>query len=428
MTETETEKTYRYTSALLPDGWHDNVEITVDHSGRISKIGTSTKHQGVLDTGLVALPGMANIHSHAFQRGLAGLSEFRTMEHDSFWTWRKLMYEFVETLTPEKVYQFALQLYREMRTAGYTWVGEFHYLHGSSGGSQPLEMAEAISRAADDTGIGLCLIPVLYQRGGFDNSPLAGGQKFFSLSEEKYVELVERCLSWERDHFQVGISLHSLRAVATGPGRQVLKHFASRENMPVHIHVAEQEREVEECLAVHARRPIEFLYEQFPVDENWCLIHATHLNHFEIRLIANSGAVVGLCPTTEANLGDGIFPAEKFLQAGGKIAIGSDSHCSIDWREELRLLEYGQRLSKRKRAVLGTENQSVGRRLYEATQRGGMQAMGLQSLGISAGERANFTLLNPYHPTLSGSVHDRLLDQIIFCNICNPVRDPFIVA
>lgn len=423
-------KKYRFASALVGDVWQDDVCVGVDEFGLMHSItpATDANSDNVIDTGLVALPGMINVHSHAFQRAFAGLSEYRTSAHDSFWTWRKLMYHFLLQLTPDDVYVIARQLYLEMLAAGYTWVTEFHYLHNDVDGTRYAnvgEMSDAIIRAAEDVGIGLCLLPVLYQRGGFDNSSLAGGQKRFELSDDQFSQLVEQCRNHSGANYVSGVSLHSLRAVGSETGKRIVNQLGQLPDgtvCPIHIHVAEQMKEVNDCISAHEKRPVEFLFHRYEVASNWCLIHATHLTNDEVRLIAGSSAVVGLCPTTEANLGDGYFSAEEFLDLDGKLAIGSDSNISIDVRDELRTLEYNQRLRFQRRAVLGTDSVSVGRRLYDVCQRGGAQAIGLGGQTLSVGSRADMTLVDPNHPAVAGSRNDRLIDSCVFSNCGNPVR------
>ena len=418
--------TLRFRAALVDGQWQDNVQISVSPDGLIERIDSDVVSNESIEN-LIALPGMVNVHSHAFQRGFAGLSEFRTAANDSFWTWRKLMYDFVGRLTPDDVYATARQLYSEILAAGYTWVGEFHYLHNDFGGanySNIGEMSDAIQRAAMDTGIGLCHLPVLYQRGGFGDEPIASGQDRFVLSNDQFCELVESCRSkWvDAANTKVGIALHSLRAVSVEAAVAAIEHVKRIDSQaPIHIHVAEQTAEIEACVATHRRRSVEFLFDSLPVDESWCLIHATHLNDREIEQIAASKAVVGLCPTTEANLGDGIFRAEEFLKLGGRICIGSDSHCSVDLREELRLLEYGQRLTTRRRAVLGTNDVSVGRNLYCHAAKEGARAIGINAGEISVGKRADFTLIDASHPAIDNVSGDRILDRLIFANIGNPI-------
>lgn len=418
-------KTFRYETALIGDQWQNNVEVEVSNDGLIESI-TNDAEGGDFES-LIALPGMVNVHSHAFQRGFAGLSEYRTASNDSFWTWRKLMYEFVGRLTPDEVYAIAKQLYDEMLAAGYTWVGEFHYLHNEIGGatySNICEMSDAIFRAAKDTGIGLCHLPVLYQRGGFDDDPISAGQDRFVLSNDQFCELFDQCQLACRDEadIEVGLALHSLRAVDPKSALAAIDHVRqSNSTMPIHIHVAEQTVEIDACLKTHGKRSVEFLFDEFPVDEHWCLIHATHLNDVELNQIATSNATVGLCPSTEANLGDGVFRAEEFLAAGGRISIGSDSHCSVDLREELRLLEYGQRLTTRRRAILGTDQVSVGRNLYCKAALGGAQAIGINAGEIAVGKRADLTLVEPSHPSIDCVEGDRILDRLLFTNVGNPI-------
>ena len=415
---------FNFQTALIGDQWRNNVRITTA-GGLIESIECDVEELDIEP--IVALPGMPNVHSHAFQRGFVGLSEYRTAANDSFWTWRKLMYDFVGRLTPEDVYLIAKQLYSEMLSAGYTWVGEFHYLHNEIGGaaySNIGEMSDAISRAASDVGIGLCHLPVLYQRGGFDDEPIAPGQDRFVLEDDQFCELVDQCHSSlnGNPNAKVGIALHSLRAVSVTAANRGIEHIRRIDaEAPIHIHVAEQTAELEACQKTHGKRSVEFLFDNFSVDQHWCLIHATHLNDRELGLIADSKAVVGLCPTTEANLGDGIFRSDDFFAAEGRIGIGSDSHCSVDFREELRILEYAQRLTTRRRAVLGSDKVSVGRNLYCRAAEGGAQSLGINAGEIAIGKRADFTLIDPTHPTIDGVHGDRILDRLIFANIGNPI-------
>lgn len=417
--------TMHFSSAWVENQWKKNVALTIE-DGLITSIEPNAVPDGQADSG-VALPGIVNLHSHAFQRGFAGLSEYRTASRDSFWTWRELMYRFVQKLAPEDVFVIARQLYLEMMSAGYTWVGEFHYLHNQPDGTpfaHLSEMGDAVRRAAQEAGIGICQLPVLYQRGGFGNEALKGGQLRFGLSADQFIELYQSLSSHNSatDNCHSGIALHSLRAVDSKVGNQVVDHLVkSNPDLPIHIHVAEQVKEVSDCQAAHSMRSVEYLFDQYEVDRKWCLIHATHLNEREVEMIARSQAVVGLCPTTEANLGDGLFPAPSFLEQGGRIGVGSDSHCSVDFREELRLLEYGQRLHSRSRAVLGTVEQSVGRHLYRQCALGGGQAIGVATGEIAVGNRADLTLVDPDHPAISLAEGDRLIDRVVFANAGNPV-------
>lgn len=416
----------QFNSALVEGKWLNDVLISVDDQGIISNISSvadvDTAGQTNALAGLVAVPGMVNVHSHAFQRAFAGLSEYRTGDRDSFWTWRKLMYDFLLDLSPDDVYVIARQLYLEMLGAGYTWVGEFHYLHNAPNGARYdnlAEMTDVICAAASDVGIGLCQIPVLYQRGGFRGQELTPGQKRFELSNDEFATLFESCRQKEQENYTCGISLHSLRAVSNEKGKSLLDDLDF--SGPIHIHVAEQTKEVDDCLAAHNKRPVEFLFDHFPVDDRWCLIHATHLASNEVDLIAKSKAVVGLCPTTEANLGDGFFRSAEFLGAGGRIAIGGDSHVGVNVSEELRMIEYTQRLQVRERAVLVSGEQSVGRRLYEDCSRFGAQAIGINAGQIRVGARADLTLLDPNHAVIAGAKGDRVLDRFVFCTAGDPI-------
>jgi formimidoylglutamate deiminase len=414
-----------FPSALCDGQWLDAVRIGVGADGLITSIDAHSPPAGERSA-LVALPAMVNVHSHAFQRGFAGLSEYRTAERDSFWTWRKLMFDFVGRLSPDDVHVIARQLYLEMLAGGYAWVGEFHYLHNDLDGkpySSPAAMAEPLVRAAKETGIGLCLLPVLYQRGGFSNEPLHSGQIRFYQSLEQFASLVDACRSLtDRPSLVNGLAIHSLRAVGIEEARAAMSLV--QPGRPVHIHVAEQTAEVDDCLRVTGRRPVETLFDQFPVGPDWCLIHATHLNRSERDRIAASGAVVGLCPTTEASLGDGIFPAREFLNSGGRFALGGDSHCCTSFREELRTLETVQRLRYRQRAILGTETASTGRRLFELAASGGGQSLGVPTGRIAIGQRADWMLIDPDHPAIAGATRDRLLDRLIFVSTTGPQASP----
>ena len=330
-------------------------------------------------------------------------------------------------MNPERVYSIACQLYGEMLRAGYTWVGEFHYLHNQVGGStypNVCEMSDAIAKAAEHAGIGLCHLPVLYQRGGFNDEPIRSGQDRFILSSEEFCDLFNQCrdATKTKPNTKTGMAIHSLRAVPIYSMLNAIDHVRSvAPATPIHIHIAEQMQEVFQCIEANDRRPVQFLYDNLPIDEHWCLIHGTHLDDEEIDLIVKSKSVVGLCPTTEANLGDGFFRALEFIRKNGNISIGSDSHCSIDFREELRLLEYGQRLQRLSRAVLGTEQVSVGRNLYCRAAKGGAQALGINAGEISVGKRADFTLVDPAHPAIDHVEEDRILDRLVFANIGNPI-------
>ncbi|MDG1511721.1 MAG: formimidoylglutamate deiminase [Mariniblastus sp.] len=410
------------------EAWKENVRFSIS-KGVITQIDYDCPPtESSRSIAGIAIPAMVNTHSHAFQRGFAGMSEFRTESRDSFWTWRNLMYKFVSDLTPEDVYIIARQLYLEMVVAGYSWVGEFHYLHNSPSGNpyaNPTEMADALLRAAGEAGIGINLLPVLYQRSGFSAEATNHGQRRFGLSLDQYFGLVDNCCEKITDNpdAALGLAFHSLRAVSSEAMQEVLQYRTNHlVDCSVHIHVAEQQLEVDDCLLATGKRPLQFLFDSFPIDESWCLIHATHMDNDEIARLSSSRAVAGLCPTTEANLGDGFFPASQFLGSGGRISVGSDSHCSVNLREELRWLEYGQRLLGGQRAALGTPQFSTGRRLYSECAQSGGQAIGIKTGRLAVGCRADLLILSPDHPTISHASKDRILDRFIFLNTGCPIQ------
>ena len=367
---------------------------------------------------------MPNLHSHAFQRAMAGLAERKGRSGDTFWTWREAMYSFASRIGPDDLRAIAAQLYVEMLKAGYTHVCEFHYLHHAPDGkpyADPCAMSLAVIEAAKETGIGLTLLPVLYMTGGFDGRALDDRQRRFGMDAEMYLRLLEQLHALQSRTLRVGIALHSLRAVPEAPMREVLASPLAREGA-IHIHIAEQTGEVEECLAVRGARPVRWLFDHADVDARWCLVHATHLDQDEIDNLAKSGAVAGLCPTTEANLGDGLFPLEKYLQTGGTLGTGSDSHISVSPVEELRWLEYGQRLITRSRNVASREpGTSVGQTLWEAALQGGTQASGIAQFGIGA--RADLLVLDENSPLLAARDRNNVLDSFVFAGNTPLVRD-----
>jgi formimidoylglutamate deiminase len=370
------------------------------------------------------LPGMPNLHSHAFQRAMAGLAERRGPGDDSFWTWRAAMYAFASRIGPDELHAIAAQLYVEMLKAGYTHVCEFHYLHNAPDGRpypDPAAMSQAIIEAAREAGIGLTLLPVLYMSGGFDERPLNERQRRFGLTVDAFLQLVESLRKQESARLRVGIALHSLRAVPEAAMREVLASPHARD-CPIHIHVAEQIGEVQDCLALRNARPVRWLLEHAEVDARWCLVHATHLDDGEMRAIANSGAVAGLCPTTEANLGDGFFPLAAYVDAGGTLGIGSDSHISVSSVEELRWLEYGQRLAARQRNVAARKaGESVGETLWGAALRGGMQAAGLVAPADIA--HGDCIVLDDTSPLLAARDERSVIDSFVFAGNVPLVRD-----
>jgi formimidoylglutamate deiminase len=358
---------------------------------------------------------------------MAGLAEVAGNPNDSFWTWRELMYRLVGQLSPEQIEVIARQLYIEMLKAGYTSVAEFHYVHHDPQGrpyADPAELALRISQAALDAGIGLTLLPVLYSHSGFGGQPANQGQRRFIHSSDSYLALQQRLQPLLEQHSaqRLGLCFHSLRAVTPQQIETVLA--ADHSDSPIHIHIAEQQQEVDDCLTWSGRRPLQWLYEHAPVDQRWCLVHATHAQADEVSLMARSGAVAGLCPSTEANLGDGIFPAVDFLAQGGRLGIGSDSHVSVNMAEELRWLEYGQRLRDQRRNRLYRSDQPlIGRSLYDAALAGGAQALG-QPVGVLAvGKRADWLVLDGDDPYIATASDDALLGRWLFAGSQRQIRD-----
>jgi len=401
--------------ALLPYGWANNVRITFD-AGRIAAVSHDATPAPGDERQAILVPAMPNLHSHAFQRGMAGLAEMRGASTDSFWSWRETMYRFALTMTPAQVEAVAGQLYVEMLEAGFGRVGEFHYLHHDRDGkayANIAEMGERIAAAAHASGISLTLLPVFYAHSTFGGAPANEGQRRFVNNADRFARLLEasRAAVSRLDQAVVGVAPHSLRAVTPDELEAVT---AMAGNAPIHIHVAEQVREVEDCLAWSGARPVEWLLANVPVDRRWCPIHATHMTEAETDALAASGATAGLCPITEANLGDGTFAAGRFLDASGGFGIGSDSNVLIGVADELRQLEYSQRLLHRQRNVLGRANGSTGRRLFDAALTGGAAALGAGPAGIAAGASADLVSLDENHPTLAGKDGDAILDAWIF--------------
>jgi formiminoglutamate deiminase len=408
-----------FRQALLPDGWQNAVLITHD-AGRITRVEPDSA-AGSAEVHAVALPGLCNVHSHAFQRGMAGLSERGAGRDDDFWSWREVMYRFLARMTPDDVAAVAAQAYAEMLESGFTRVGEFHYLHHNPDGrpyADAAAMAGAIVAACDATGIGLTLLPVFYAHGNFGGAEPSPGQKRFLSSRDGFARLVEASRALLPADATLGVAPHSLRAVTPAELAEVT---ALATDGPIHIHAAEQQREVDDCLAWSGRRPVEWLLDEAGIDARWCLIHATHLTDAECDALAARGAVAGLCPVTEANLGDGIFPATRYLRAGGRFGVGTDSNIAIDLASELRALEYSQRLRDRRRVLLaGNGQDSVGRTLFDAALAGGAQALGVTG-GLSAGAPADMVSLDTTHPTLAGADPATLLDRWIFAGRTGPI-------
>ncbi|GGA69836.1 formimidoylglutamate deiminase [Arenimonas soli] len=367
------------------------------------------------------IPGLPNLHSHAFQRAMAGLAERQSKPEDSFWTWRELMYHFAARLDPDSQYAVACQLYAEMLEAGFTTVCEFHYLHHQPDGrpyDDPAAMSKSLVAAARDTGIRLTMLPVLYMRGGFDGRVLGERQRRFGHSLDAYLALLQSLQALRGPTVEVGVALHSLRAVPADAMAALLAAVEGQ-SLPVHIHIAEQIGEVQECESLRGARPVQWLLDNAPVGPDWTLVHATHLVPAEVQGIVASGATVAICPTTEANLGDGLFPLREFLSAGGHWGVGSDSHVSVSAVEELRWLEYGQRLATRRRNIAVSGGQpSTGTLLYTQALAGGLRACGQG--GVAA---ADHVLLDGGLPALAGARAADVLDRYVFAGNRPLVRE-----
>jgi formimidoylglutamate deiminase len=411
--------------ALLSTGWDNDVRLEVVN-GVIVSIAPQTEPipgDQVVDT---LLPALANLHSHSFQRFMAGMTEFRGPQADSFWTWRNLMYRFVDRLTPEQIEAAATLVFMEMLEAGYASVGEFHYVHHQKNGAHYDNVAELSMRifaAAETSGIGLTHLPVLYTYGGAGMAALAGGQLRFGNSVDEFLslhgEIAAQYSNFPDDH-RLGIAPHSLRATAPDELKALLAIKASG---PIHMHIAEQTKEVDDVQNWLGARPVEWLLANANVDCNWCLIHATHMTQDETIALAKSGSVAGLCPITEANLGDGIFNGADYLNAGGAFGIGSDSNVQIALGGELRMLEYAQRLRHRARNVMVEDQGSVGHALYHKAATGGAQAIGRNAGSIAVGKLADLTAIDSSTPQLCALHHDQLLDGLVFASKDDVVTD-----
>jgi len=401
--------------ALTAEGWNSDVRVTIEE-GAIAAVEIGAAPQDGDERHAIVAPAAANLHSHAFQRAMAGLAEIRGREIDTFWTWRETMYRFALMMSPDDVEAVAAQVYVEMLEAGFAAVAEFHYLHHAPDGSpyeSRAEMAGRILSAARQTGIGMTLFPVFYAHSTFGGAPPRPEQRRFVNDVASFARLVDDCRRMahgERDE-TIGIAPHSLRAVSPGELSELISLAG---NAPIHIHAAEQMKEVEDCLAWSGARPVRWLIDHAGVDETWCLVHATHIDEAETRDLARSGAVAGLCPVTEANLGDGIFNAADYLRAGGRYGVGSDSNVSIGVAAELRQLEYGQRLRERARNVCAPPGGSTGRAMLEAIWSGGAQALRRHCGRLAAGASADILTFRAHHPTLAGKADDEILDAWIF--------------
>ncbi|HEY2024468.1 formimidoylglutamate deiminase [Paraburkholderia sp.] len=426
-------KSFFAAHALLPDGWRTNVLLQWNDAGTLVAVTPDVRDvpADAMHAAGPVVPGMPNLHSHAFQRAMAGLTEYRANPADSFWSWRELMYRFASRITPDTLGAIARWLYVEMLKAGYTSVCEFHYVHHAADGKRhanPAELAQRVVDAASETGIGMTMLPVLYQYSGFNAQPPRDDQRRFINTAEQFLDLLSALRRARPEHgaLRYGVAPHSLRAVSEASLRAVIEGLdALSPGAPVHIHVAEQTAEVDACVAALGARPVQWLLDHFDVSARWCVVHATHVDAKETRALATSGAIAGLCLTTEANLGDGIFPAMDYLDARGAFGIGSDSHIGVDWRAELRLLEYGQRLLRRERNVLASPRTAqVADRLFHGALEGGARATGRAVGALERGARADWIVLDAAHPDIAEKTSDKWLSSVIFCEHGEtPVRD-----
>lgn len=416
-----------FRTALTPAGWAENVLVTVGADGLIAAVEPGAAPDGAERVGGAVLPGLPNLHSHAFQRGMAGMAEVAGPSDDSFWTWRDWMYRFALALEPDDVEAIAALAYVEMLEAGFTTVGEFHYLHNDRDGrpyADPAELGRRCIAAASETGLAITILPVFYAHSGFGGQAPSEGQRRFISDLDGFARIAggarDAARAYARGRF--GIAPHSLRAVTQPELKELLAAFPG---VPTHIHVAEQVKEIEDCLAAHGRRTIELLTDAVELDPRWCLIHATHVTPAEVSAMAKSGAVVGLCPVTEANLGDGIFPGADYLGQGGRFGVGTDSNVAISVQGELATLEYSQRLGFRRRNALAPRGASTGRTLFEKSLAGGAQALGLATAGIAVGAPADFVVLDTDHIALAGRSGDALIDSWVFGPSAGVVREVY---
>lgn len=409
--------------ALLPTGWSKNVLLAWDAAGRLTQVQPeAAQPSGTPASNGPLIPGTPNLHSHAFQRAFAGLTEHRAEQQDSFWSWRTLMYRFAARLAPQHMEAIATWLYAEMLEAGYTSVCEFQYVHHDTGGrpyANDASLSLALLRAAQRTGIGFTLLPVLYQSSGFGGLPPNEGQRRFIRSTESMLRLLEALRPvCDAQGARLGLAPHSLRAVAPDALRDALAGLDALDpTSPIHIHIAEQTKEVDDCLSWSGQRPVAWLLDHAPVDARWCLVHATHMDADEYRRAATSGAVAGLCPTTEANLGDGIFDFAAWRHYGGAWGVGSDSHACVNAAEELLMLEYSQRLATRQRNVgADGSHPQVATALTLAAVRGGAQAAGRAIGGLAVGQQADFVALDARHLALQGLAASDMLSAHVFAS------------
>jgi formimidoylglutamate deiminase len=421
--------------AWVGDGWQEHVLLAVGADGRWRTIapGVATPPAGSTVLQGPVLPGLVNAHSHAFQRAFAGLAERREGPHDDFWGWRDRMYRVAMRMTPTQLRAIATHLYIELLRGGYTQVCEFHYLQQRADGSpypDPLALSWSLADAAADAGIGLTLLPVLYERAGFCEPALRSDQRRFAATADSVWAAQRRISAAGRSNVNAGVAIHSLRAAAPASIKR-LRELAEGSGCPIHIHVAEQVREVDDCLSTHGTRPVEWLAREGLLDARWQLVHATHVTPSEIDAVAASGAAAVLCPSTEANLGDGLTDLPRWLDSATPLALGSDSHVTRAWREELRLLEYGQRLALRQRNVAAAPmlgQPASAARLFSRVAAGGAVAAGQAAWGLVVGARADLLVVDTKDHALLGVPADHLLDALVFSSPGRPWRDVMVAG
>lgn len=410
-------KRYFFKWALLPEGWCQDVRAVVN-AGRFVSVDIfqdrQEEDQAEDECHDVVIPAMPNAHSHVFQRAMAGLSEYKTKESDSFWSWRELMYRLANQISADELYDLAKSVYQDMLNAGYSAVCEFHYVHRDlEDNTNALKMSKAVMQAAHDVGLPMTMLPVLYAFSAVGDAPLNPEQQRFELSADEYIKLSKQLSSVKFPEQRVGICFHSIRAVNKTLMQKVIKSLPR--NMPIHIHIAEQQAEINQSVDFHGKRPVQWLYDNFDVDGRWSLVHATHLDQKEKALIAKSKAVAVLCPLTEANLGDGVFDMPSLIAQQGVWAIGSDSHIELNPAQELKMLEYSQRLIQQQRNVCCDRNQPhVGTWLWLHAVAGGAQASGLDISGIEKGSHARVLSLIPQDKMIDVSYYENLLDAYVF--------------
>ncbi|MFZ6801773.1 formimidoylglutamate deiminase [Undibacterium sp. Di24W] len=414
--------------ALLPEGWVNNVRLHWDSQGNFSQIELAATPTAYEAQHTYVSPGMTNLHSHAFQRAMAGMTEIAGEGPDSFWTWRDLMYRYALAISPEQMQAIAAQLYSECLRHGYTSVCEFHYVHRAPEGvfyADIAETAKQVIAAANSTGMGISMLPVLYSYADFNQQPLRDDQRRFNTNVEQILQIIQALEPQRNAQVEVGVAPHSLRAASTAQIAELVATIPA--GRPIHIHIAEQMREVNACLAATGKRPVELLFATQSVDERWCLVHATHLNQVEVAKMAASKSVAGICTSTEGNLGDGFFELPDYIRAQGRFGIGTDSHASQSVVEEIRWLEYGQRLKAQGRNIASVTGQRrVADYLWQQCLQGGAQASGRKVGQLKLAHRADFIIFDDQHPNLQNLDVADVLGSVVFTGNDNLIRDVYV--